>query len=114
MANSQTPPANTELDAANARIAELEAAVAAAVPADVHAAAVARVEELEDQLELIAANATPEAAPVVYAPPPPRVVGEGWPVGVFIGIDVTETFIDDKHWAVDPKTGCITRPAKTK
>jgi hypothetical protein len=45
----------------------------------------------------------------VYAPPEPRVVGEGWPVGVFIGIGATETFVERQALqVVDPKTGCIT------
>ncbi len=70
-------------------------------------------------LEALNIAAAPAAPPAPVAEPDleaeaPRELGkyDGYPIGVFVGVGVTETVIGDLGaYTVDPTTGCVTAAA---
>jgi len=50
-----------------------------------------------------------------FAPYPESTIGDGYPIGVFMGHDVEECDVGDLGtFVVDPATGCISGPKRTK
>lgn len=45
-----------------------------------------------------------------FAPDPPSTIGEGWPVGVFVGIGVETSWFAGVEYVIGDD-GCITGPA---
>lgn len=92
------------------------------LPADAEIIPAAELEEVVNDgtgLEALNIAAAPAAPPAPVADPDPeaeapRELGmfDGYPIGVFVGIGVTETVIGDLGaYTVDPDTGRVTAAA---